>query len=430
MTSQTKDSLSTFQKTTLDNGLRIVTSEMPHTRSVSINVYIGVGSRYETPEQAGISHFIEHMVFKGTERRPTPFEISATIEGTGGVINAGTEHELTVYWVKVAQTHFEESLDLLMDMLRNSLYEQEGIEKERMVVIEELSMINDYPSYRVDALIDEMLWPDHPLGRDIGGTKESVTAISRDMMLEHMARYYTPSNIVVSVAGNVPHEQVVQQVETLSNGWPIFEPEGWSPFTHTQSEPQLSLEYRKTEQAHLSIAFPGVSLVHPDRYALDILSVILGEGMSSRLFVEVREKEGLAYDVHSGVTHFQDCGAFVVTAGVDPSRVYSAVEKILAEVGSLRDGVPEDELEKAKRLISGRLLLRMEDTRAVSGWMGNQETLLGRILDLDDVVERVNGVTLEELRRVANDILVTDKLNMAVVGPCRGKLRLQRLLKL
>lgn len=430
MTSQTKDSLSTFQKTTLDNGLRIVTSEMPHTRSVSINVYIGVGSRYETPEQAGISHFIEHMVFKGTERRPTPFEISATIEGTGGVINAGTEHELTVYWVKVAQTHFEESLDLLMDMLRNSLYEQEGIEKERMVVIEELSMINDYPSYRVDALIDEMLWPDHPLGRDIGGTKESVTAISRDMMLEHMARYYTPSNIVVSVAGNVPHEQVVQQVETLSNGWPIFEPEGWSPFTHTQSESQLSLEYRKTEQAHLSIAFPGVSLVHPDRYALDILSVILGEGMSSRLFVEVREKEGLAYDVHSGVTHFQDCGAFVVTAGVDPSRVYSAVEKILAEVGSLRDGVPEDELEKAKRLISGRLLLRMEDTRAVSGWMGNQETLLGRILDLDDVVERVNGVTLEELRRVANDILVTDKLNMAVVGPCRGKLRLQRLLKL
>ncbi|MCH8110001.1 MAG: insulinase family protein [Chloroflexi bacterium] len=430
MTSQTKDSLSTFQKTTLDNGLRIVTSEMPHTRSVSINVYIGVGSRYETPEQAGISHFIEHMVFKGTERRPTPFEISATIEGTGGVINAGTEHELTVYWVKVAQTHFEESLDLLMDMLRNSLYEQEGIEKERMVVIEELSMINDYPSYRVDALIDEMLWPDHPLGRDIGGTKESVTAISRDMMLEHMARYYTPSNIVVSVAGNVPHEQVVQQVETLSNGWPIFEPEGWSPFTHTQSEPQLSLEYRKTEQAHLSIALPGVSLVHPDRYALDILSVILGEGMSSRLFVEVREKEGLAYDVHSGVTHFQDCGAFVVTAGVDPSRVYSAVEKILAEVGSLRDGVPEDELEKAKRLISGRLMLRMEDTRAVSGWMGNQETLLGRILDLDDVVERVNGVTLEELRRVANDILVTDKLNMAVVGPCRGKLRLQRLLKL
>ena len=430
MTSQTKDSLSTFQKTTLSNGLRIVTSEMSHTRSVSINIYIGVGSRYETPEQAGISHFIEHMVFKGTERRPTPFEISSTIEGTGGVINAGTEHELTVYWVKVAQTHFEESLDLLMDMLRNSLYEQEGIEKERMVVIEELSMINDYPGYKADALIDEMLWPEHPLGRDIGGTKESVTAISREMMLDYMARYYTPSNIVISVAGSVSHEDVVQQVETLCDGWPTFDPEGWSPFTHVQSEAQLSLEYRKTEQAHLCFAFPGVSLQHADRYALDILSVILGEGMSSRLFVEVREKEGLAYDVHSGVTHFQDCGAFVVTAGVDPSRVYSAVEKILAQVSGLRDAVPEDELEKAKRLISGRLLLRMEDTRAVSGWIGNQEMLLGRILNLEDVVERVNSVTTEELRRVAGDILVADKLNMAVVGPCRGKLRLQRLLKL
>ncbi len=333
-----------FQKTTLPNGLRVTTCEMPLTRSVSVNVYVGVGSRYESDERAGVSHFIEHMLFKGTERRPTPVEISSTIEGTGGMINAGTEHELTVYWCKVAQPHFEESLDVLMDILRNSLFESESIEKERQVVFEELNMINDYPTYRADSLIDEMMWPEHALGREIGGTKQSVGEITREMMLEHLGEYYTPGNVVVSVAGNVRHEDVVRQVGELSADWPTAQARGWSPVTHTQQAPQVRLEYRRTEQTHLCIGLPGFSIVDPDRYALDVLSIILGEGMSSRLFVEVREKGGLAYDVHSGVSHFLDCGAFVVTAGVDPSRVYEAVELILAEVGGLRDSVTEDEL--------------------------------------------------------------------------------------
>ena len=415
-----------FQKTTLPNGLRVTTCEMPLTRSVSVNVYVGVGSRYEPDERAGISHFIEHMLFKGTERRPTPVEISATVEGTGGMINAGTEHEMTVYWCKVAQPHFEESLDLLMDILRNSLFESESIEKERQVVIEELNMINDYPTYRADSLIDELLWPEHAMGREIGGSKQSIGDITREMMLEHLGEYYTPGNVVVSVAGNVRHEDVVRQVGELSEDWPTAEARGWSPVTHTKQAPQLRLEYRKTEQTHLCIGLPGVSIVDP--YALDVLSVILGEGMSSRLFVEVREKGGLAYDVHSGVSHFLDCGAFIVAAGVDPSRIYEAVELILAEVGGMRDSVTEDELERAKRLIAGRMMLRMEDTRAVAGWIGNQELLLGHIQDVDEVVERVNAVTLEDLNRVGNQVLVTDKLNMAVVGSCRGVRRLERLM--
>ena len=419
-----------FQKTILPNGLRVTTCEMPLTRSVSVNVYVGVGSRYEPDERAGISHFIEHMLFKGTKRRPTPVEISSTIEGTGGMINAGTEHELTVYWCKVAQPHFEESLDVLMDVLRNSLFESESIEKERQVVFEELNMINDYPTYRADSLIDEMMWPEHALGREIGGTKETVGEITREMLLEHLGEYYTPSNVVVSAAGNVRHEDVVRQVGELSADWPTAQARGWSPVTYTQESPQVRLEYRRTEQTHLCIGLPGFSIVDPDRYALDVLSIILGEGMSSRLFVEVREKGGLAYDVHSGVSHFLDCGAFVVTAGVDPARVYEAVELILAEVGGLRDSVTEDELERAKRLISGRMMLRLEDTRAVAGWIGNQELLLGRILDVDDVVERVNAVTRDDLNRVSNQVLVTDKLNMAVVGSCRGVRRLERLLQL
>ena len=430
MTTLTKSDSNGFQKTTLDNGLRVLTSEMRHTRSVSVSVYIGAGSRYESAEQAGISHLLEHLVFKGTKRRPTPVEISSTIEGLGGVINAGTEQEFTVYWCKVAEPDFQVSLDLLIDMLRNSLFDPESIDRERMVVVEELNMINDYPGSKVDSFIDEMLWPDHPMGRDIGGTKETVMGMSRDMMLDYLSSFYTPFNIVISVAGSIPHDEVVRQVETRSKRWRPGKKSGWTPVTRTQSSAQIRLEYQKTEQTHLCIAMPGVALNHPSQYALDLLSVILGEGMSSRLFVEVRENRGLAYDVHSGVAHFQDTGAFAITAGVDPKRVYDAVQTILGEVSVLRDGVPEEEVEKAKRLVAGRLLLRMEDTRAVSGWMGSQELLMGQVLSPDEVVEKVRRVSPDKIRQVANDVLVTDRLNLAMVGPCRGERRLQRLLKL
>ncbi len=428
-----------FQKSTLDSGMRVVTSEMPHTRSVSMCVVVGVGSRYESDEEAGLSHFLEHMVFKGTAMRPEPQQISAAIEGVGGVINATTEHELTVYWCKVAQPYFEESLALLFDILRNSLYEPDDIEKERHVIFEELGMINDYPTYKVEALIDEMLWPGHPLGRDIGGTRASVGGITREMILGFVSAYYTPDNMVVSVAGNVSHDDVVARVERLSEGW---KPGGnfdtgerralneWTPYNGAQCEPQSKVEYRRTEQAHLSVALPGVSLTHPKRYALDLLSVALGEGMSSRLFVEVREKRGLAYDVHSEVSHFTDTGAMVVSAGVDPKRVYDAVQTILEQVGALRDGLPEEELEKAKRLSAGRLMLRMEDTRAVASWMGQSEMLLGEIAHVDDVIKQVNAVTTDDVLRLANDVLVSERLNIAVVGPCRGQRRIERMLRL
>ena len=410
--------------------MRVVTSEMPHTRSVSMCVFVGVGSRYESDEEAGLSHFLEHMVFKGTESRPEPQQISAAIESVGGVINATTEHEVTVYWCKVAQPYFEDSLALLFDILRNSQYESDDIEKERHVIFEELGMINDYPTYKVEALIDEMLWPGHPLGRDIGGTRESVGEITREMILDFVSAYYTPDNMVVSVAGNVSHDNVVAQVEGLSEGWELGGRNEWMPYKGKQCESQSRVEYRKTEQAHFSVALPGLSLLHPKRYALDLLSVALGEGMSSRLFVEVREKRGLAYDVHSEVSHFTDTGAIVVSAGVDPKRVYDAVQTILEQVGALRDGLPEYELEKAKRLSAGRLMLRMEDTRAVASWMGQSEMLLGNIAPVDDVIEQVNAVTTDDVHCLANDLLVSERLNIAVVGPCRGHKRIERMLRL
>ena len=419
-----------YAKTTLDNGLRVVSCEMPHTRSVAISVFVGVGARFEDDDQAGVAHFIEHMAFKGTERRPDPAMISAAVESGGGTLNAGTEQELTVYWCKVAQPHFADSIELLFDMLRNSLYKPEDVERERQVIHEELAMIDDYPTARVDSLIDEMLWPNHPLGRDIGGAHESVDGITRDMMLAFMERHYTPSNIVLSVAGGVPHSEVVARAAELTRGWRNRERAEPVPYARSQERSQLRLEYRKTEQLHLAIALPGLALSDPDIYALDLLSVILGGGMSSRLFVELREKRGLAYDVHSGVTHFRDTGAFIIAAGIDPSKAYEAPPVILEQMASARDGVPEDETNRAKSLVAGRMMLRMEDTRAVSAWMGSQELALGATPTVDDIIARVNAVTAEDLMRVARDRLVSERLNMAVVGPCRGRKRLSGLLRL
>lgn len=418
------------RKTTLDNGLRVVTGEMPHTRSVSISVFVGVGSRYESDEHAGASHFLEHLLFKGTTRRPEPEMISGTVEGVGGVLNAETEHEMTVYWCKVPQPYFSDSLDLLIDLVRNPLMAADEIERERTVVIDELAMIHDHPDYKVEALIDEMLWSDHPLGRDVGGTRETVSALNRDVLRAHLDNYYAPANVVVSVAGAVDHESVVAELARLTDGWGAGPPIEWVPFEGVPRVPEVRMDYRRTEQAHLSIALPGVSLFHPDRYALDILSVALGEGMSSRLFLELRERRGLAYDVHSAVTHFRDCGAFQIGAGTEPRRVYDAVDTILAEVASTKDGLPEAEFEKARRLASGRLMLRMEDTRAVSSWFGSQEMLIGEVLDLDGAVARLDALTIDDINRVARETFVTEGLSMAVVGPARGMRRLQNSLRL
>lgn len=403
---------------------------MPGTHSVSISAFVLVGSRYEKHEQAGISHFIEHLVFKGTEKRPTPEKISGVIEGVGGEINAGTEEELTVYWCKVARPHLSESLDLVLDMLRNSIYAEEELEREKSVILEEQSMINDYPHQKVEMLLDDLLWPNHPLGRDIGGTPKSITNITRNMVLDHVQRFYTPANMVLSVAGEIDHDEVVEQIDEICAGWESKTPPAWVPFTGDQFNPQVSIEYRNTGQSNIAIGLPGFSYTHQHRHALDLLSIVLGEGMSSRLFLEVRERKGLAYDVFSTTSHFLDCGAFIIAAGVDPKKVYDAIATLMNEIGRLTDGITEEELARSKIMSAGRLLLGLEGTRAVSGWIGGQEALLGRIADVDDITQAINKVSLGDILQVTTDLLRPENLNLAVVGPHRGKARFQRELRL
>ena len=418
-----------YKKTTLPNGLRILTAPMPHTYSVSVGIYVGTGSRYERKEEAGLSHFVEHLCFKGSAKRPTAREISEAIDGVGGFLNGGTDRELTVYYGKVAAPHFALALDVLADMVSAPLFQPEEMEKERKVILEELAMVADNPSQMADLLLDEALWPDQPLGWDVAGSEASVQAITREMTLEYLCRQYVPNNLVVAVAGNVEPAQVEDLVASYWGDRPAGSPSAWFPAVDGHG-PTCAVRYKKTEQAHVCLGVRGVSMHHPDRHALGLLSVILGEGMSSRLFLELRERRGLAYDVNSYVSNFLDTGAFSVYAGVDPTKTVEAVKAVLEELARLRDGVSDEELLKAKELSKGRLLLRLEDTRAVASWLGGQELLLDRVYSVDEAVAFLEAVTADDLRRVASDLLVTDQLYLALVGPFRSEKRFASLLRL
>ena len=281
----------------------------------------------------------------------------------------------------------------------------------------------------MDLAIDQALWADQPQGWDVAGSVESVKAIDRQTALDYLSRQYVPNNMVVSMAGNVDPRQVREQVAAFWLDCPSGSPSSWFPTTDGQG-PRCSLRYKKSEQAHLCLAVRGLSLQHPDRHALALLSVILGEGMSSRLFLELRERQGLVYDVHSYISHFLNSGSFTIYAGVDPARTVDTVKVILSELVRLRDGVEEEELVKAKELSKGRLLLRLEDTRSVAGWMGGQELLLGEVRTPDQVLDLLEAVTVQDVQRVARALLVYDQLHMAGVGPFRSDRRFAPLLKL
>ncbi|OGN90878.1 MAG: hypothetical protein A2158_06245 [Chloroflexi bacterium RBG_13_46_14] len=416
-------------KTVLDNGLRVVSTTMPHTHSVSVSYLVGTGSRYETEEQAGVSHFIEHLLFKGNTRRPTSKDISAAIEGVGGGLNGGTDKESTVYWARVARPNFLLALEVLNDMLLNSLFDPQELERERSVIIEEINMTKDIPAQQVHLLADEILWPDHPLGRDIAGSRDTMTKINREMMLDYMESTYLPDNTVVAIAGNVQHEEAVDAVNKMTSGWiGKKEKPGYIPFS-VKPNPRIHIEKRDTEQAHLCLALPGLSILHPERFIQDMLNIILGEGMSSRLFTEIRDRLGLAYSIYSFIDHLQDTGAMTIAAGVEPRNLAIAVEAIVRELSLLKETIPEEELIKAKEFAKGRLLLRMEDTRSVVGWTGGQEIMTGNILTLEEVVSKIDSVTVVQLQETASKMILQEDLRLVVVGPIEDEKTLESLLQ-
>jgi len=406
-----------YKRTVLPNGLRVVTGEMPHTRSTTVSIYVGAGSRYELDHEAGLSHFLEHMLFKGASRRPTAREISEAIETFGGMHNAATDREVTVYYAKVPDEAALQTVDILADMVRDPIMDSAELEKERSVIPEELATIEDSPGELAGILIDETLWPDQPLGRNVGGTPESVSALPLSAVNAYLKAQYVPSNMVLIAAGNLQHDRIVAEAERWLGDMPAKVPGAWHPLQAKPGARRLAIREKATEQAHLCIAYPSVALDHPDRYAVDLLSTILGEGMSSRLFLELREERALVYDVHSYPSEFRDAGSLTIYAGCDPENTRVTAESALEEVQKLLAGMPDTEFEKGKSMARGRIQLRMEDTRSLAGWLGSQELLLGEILTVDEVVANINAVTRDDVLRVGRELLRPELATIAAVGP-------------
>ena len=402
---------------TLDDGLRLVVTPVEHARSVAISVYVAAGARYEVaPEDAGLSHFVEHLCFKGTERWPRPHDIAAEIDSIGGTTNAATEQELTVYYAKATTEHAPRAITLLADILQNSLFHDAEIERERGVILEELASVEDSPDELVGIVLDGLIWPDLQLGRDIAGTPESVTAIAPERLREYYRTQYVPSSVVVSVAGAVTVEEATGLVSEAFDGWEAGEPADWVRAGDAARGDRLRVISKETEQAHLSLGMRGLSSVDDDRYALGMLSIILGEGMSSRLFTRLREELGLCYDVHTFLSHLRDVGNFGVGAGVDPSNAVAAVREVCSELRRVREPVSAEELDRAKSVVRSRIQLQMEDTRAVSAWYGARVALGLPLRTPEELTACFERTTIEDLVRVANRVIRDDNLHLAVVG--------------
>jgi predicted Zn-dependent peptidase len=401
----------------LPGGAKLVTASLPERLSSSIVVMVGGGSRLEDDRLAGVSHFIEHLFFKGTHRRPTSKEIADAIEGVGGFINASTDKELTAYWARVPSEHTDLGFDVLFDIMSNSKLDPADIERERAVILEELKMYQDQPQDFVQNLFEELMWPGHPLGRDIAGTQQSVSRLTRDDILEYANSQYRLPNVVIGAAGTVVEEEIVELVRprlTLpadANGSiPVVAPDALSGA-------RVLVRRKRTEQAHICVGVRAYSYVHPDRYVIDLLNTVLGEGMSSRLFLNIRERLGLAYDVHSFTQKHRDTGYLGVYLGVDPKKAVEAVNAVIAELRRLseRDVLPE-ELERAKEFTKGRLRLELETTNGVAFWLSYQELLLGEIRTIEEELVLIDAVSAEDIKRVATEIL-RGPLQMAVIGP-------------
>jgi predicted Zn-dependent peptidase len=406
-----------YVKRTLANGVRALVKEMPEMRSASLAIFVGAGSRMEGRSEAGTSHFLEHILFKGTAKRPTAADISMDIESRGGVVNAATDKEVTVFWSRVPARHWRVALDVIADMIRAPMMRPGDVESEKKVIIEELRMYRDQPQDRVHTLVDELLYPRHPLGWEVAGREKVVMSLTPERIREFMVSGYVPQKIVVAIAGKVVAGEVIDAIDEL------FAPIEKRKPPRVKRAPEagrarLKLLGRRTEQAHVCIGWRGVPQEHPDKYTLDMLNAILGEGMSSRLFLELREKRALAYDTHSYHANYVDAGHLVAYAGVAPDRINEVIEAALGQIARMRDEiVPASELERVRDFNKGRLELRLEDTRGVSNWLAGQELFLNKVRSVEEITAIIDSISAEDIQRVAQKYLKPELAYIAAVGP-------------
>ncbi len=407
-----------WELTTLANGLRIVTTPMPSTQAASVNIFVGVGSRSEPARLNGITHFLEHMVFKGTTKRPDAILIAQEIEGAGGTLNAYTNKEFTCYWNIVPFDRFETALDVAADMLLDSLLLQEEIDRECPVVQQELKRNHDNPGAWAGRLIGQAVYGEQPAGWDVGGPVELIPTWKRSDFIEHIGQWYKPSNIVVSVAGNVSHQQVVEQATPLFAGMVDGPLPPITPYDPAIRGARVSTDSRPIDQCTMYLGLPMFGRDDPDRYAIRIMNDVLGGGMSSRLFREVRERRGLAYSVGSGYGYLSDAGVYTVSAGVNRDKLAETISVCLEETEKLVTTlVPAEELRKAKDHNIGRFRLSLETAFALGQRHGESLLTKGLIEDVDSVVAQIEAITADDVQAVARRVVGRERLHCAVVGP-------------
>jgi len=390
---------------------------MPNSESIAISISIKAGSRNENTNEHGVAHFLEHMLFKGTKERPSPLLVTSPIESTGGLLNASTGYESTTYWCQVPKDDFSIGIEILLDMVQNSLMQKRDIDSERGVVIEEIKSIEDYPDSKAALNLDGLMWGDTALGRDIAGSVQSIKSINQIKINDFMNQLYTPDNIVISIAGNVSHETASKAIaNSFSGKYQKNERTGYEKLKVSQNSPQITMERREIEQVHIHIGYAGVSISHPDRYALAMLSLILGDGMSSRLFQEIRERRGLVYDIESGTNYLQDVGDFRITLAVHRDKYVEAIKAIIQEIETVKRDLENLEVVRAKQIMFGRRRLRMDNTQSVASWNAQQELLNNHIDSENLIKELIERNNETSLRRVATKYLNMSNLNLSIVG--------------
>jgi len=418
--------VATFDRRTLSNGTRVLTAAMPQAQSVSCLVMYAAGSRYERRDESGIAHFAEHMFFKGTERRPTARDIATEIDSIGGEFNAFTGKELTGYYVKCAAETRDIALDVLVDMLHNSRFDAAEIEREKGVIVEEMNMYADTPRSYVGNVWERHLYGDQPLGWDVIGTEETVRAATRDTFLGYLDRWYHPERLVVGLGGRVG-DDAFERLEQLLGEIVPSETGSAEPVVLPDEGSAVRVHEKQSDQAHVVIGARSYPHGHPDRYVLQLVATVLGGGMSSRLFTEVREKRGLAYYVFCANNSYADAGALAAQAGVDLSRIDEAVSTIVTELRRIAEPVPAGELEKARAFAKGRFVLGLESPHATIMFGLRRELLEGRAAEPEEVLAGLDAVTAEDVQRVATDILGGD-LRLALIGPFDDPGRFEQLL--
>ncbi len=408
-----------IKQTTLENGLRIVTASLADARSVTVNIMVGAGSRFEDYQaNGGVSHFLEHLLFKGSKKYPTAQVIAEAVDAVGGYNNAYTTEDVTAFYIKVPARHGALALDILSDMVQAPLLDQTELDRERSVIVEEMNVFRDDPSRFIGTLVPGLIFPDNPLGRDVIGTEAVINSISREAIAEYLAKHYRPNNLVVAVAGAVDHDEVVAQVKVRLGDMQTGELAEIVPVPAASDKDLVVTHSKPTAQAHFMVAARGYAYEDADEPASRLVAAILGRGMSSRLFLNVRERQGLAYTVFAEVNPFVDTGLFEAYAGVNLDKIQQALDSVLHELALIRtELVGEAELQKAKQQLTAGLEMSLESNGSVADRIGSQLVLLGKVKPIEETIAGIEAVTAEDVLRVAKAMLAPEQLRFAIIAP-------------